>query len=69
MTEQITVEEIRRLRLEPGDHLLVRVPHDTTHATVTVMRKYFAELWPSVPVMVVAADIDISVVNQPGPSS
>ncbi len=64
----ILLSDVRRLRVEPGDALLVTVPAELADPeTIACIRAAFAESLPDARVFVVCDGIDVAVVTPPHP--
>jgi len=60
----ITITDIQRIVVHPGEVLLVRVPAFTSHLDHDRIIKAFKEALPDVPVFVVIDTVEFSVVSQ-----
>jgi hypothetical protein len=60
----ITITDIQRLVVHPGEVLIVRVPGNISHAEHTRVVDAFAQALPDVPVFVVRADVEFAVIAQ-----
>lgn len=56
------ITDIKRLRVEPGDHLIV-VLRDADPADLQEARVTFDECWPGVPVVLASGPVEMVVVN------
>lgn len=57
--------EVRRLRVNPGDSLLVTVPANMSMDQVVYVRDCFRGRFDGAEVLIVSDDIDITVVEKP----
>src|SRR5262245_64920085 len=62
MSEHITIEDVQRLDVRPGDVLLVTVPADTTPDQVTRLVEVFESRLPDVRVIVKGTSVGVEVV-------
>jgi pyruvate kinase len=63
--ETIQVEKIQRLRVEPGETLVVTMPRHSTAENVSVAAKVIRERVPDgVEVLVVSGGIELSVIER-----
>lgn len=60
--EGAEIEEIKRLKLEPGDHLLVKLPEDATLSDIENAKSAFAVGWPDVRVVFHGVPIEVQAV-------
>lgn len=59
----VEIEEIKRLKLEPGDHLLVKLPEDATFSDLENAKRAFAVGWPDVRVVLHGVPIEVQAVS------
>ncbi len=63
MSEPITIEDVKRLDVHPGDVLLVTLPHAMNAQMADAARAQFAAALPGVKVILKAPDIAVEVVS------
>ena len=59
----IEIEEVRRLRLDPGDILVLKAPNVLTAEQCEEIRKQLEGEFPDNRVLVMTADFDLEVVT------
>ncbi len=64
MSETITIEDVKRLDVQPGDVLLVTVPPVAAAQQADQIRAVFAEALPGVKIIVRSSDVDVEVVSE-----
>ena len=60
----ITITDIQRLVVHPGEVLIVRVPGNASQAERTRVIDAFKQALPGVPVFVVRDDVEFTVIAQ-----
>lgn len=68
MEEKITVEDVQRLNVKPGDVLLVTVPRTTPPEAAQRIKNTFETQLP-IRVLVKSADVQVEVVTEDGASA
>ncbi len=63
MTDDILLSDVRRLRLEPGDALLVTVPANLSVEQLHRIRATLSDSLPGTRVLVVFEGVDVSVLS------
>jgi hypothetical protein len=56
--------EVRRLRLEPGDTLVLRTPRPVPPTTATHLAAALREQFPGAQVLVLESGLDLEIVSQ-----
>lgn len=66
MTEEIVIKEIEvsKLRLRPGDVLVVHMPKDTRHSWMQRLALHLNKMLPRTPALLVAHDVTLSIMSQ-----
>ena len=57
------IEDIKRLRIEPGDCLFVHVPATTTMEELQRLADVFSRHWPGVPTLIIPGEVELEVVS------
>jgi hypothetical protein len=57
------IEQVARLRLEPGDVVVVTIAAKLTRAKAEEVRRQFADALPDHTVIVTTPDVDVKAVN------
>lgn len=65
MSEEILIKEVEvsKLRLRPGDVLVVHLPKDTRHSWMQKLAMHLHKVLPRNPALLVAEDVTLSVVS------
>lgn len=67
MGGDLEFEEVRILRLQPGDEIIVRVARQRAEPeNLEQVRRLAEERWPNNRVTVLSGDVDIEIVRQDG---
>ena len=65
MADEIIIKEleVQKLRLRPGDVVVVHLPRDTKHSWMQKLALHLHKLLPRNPALLIANDIQISVAS------
>lgn len=66
MSEEIVLKEVevQKLRLRPGDVLVISLPKDTKHSWMANLGRHLTRILPRNPSLIIANDVKISVVSK-----
>lgn len=59
----IELEEVRRLRVEPGDALVVKMAHPVSREVHKRIRNQFEQTHPGVTILILEPGIDLEVLS------
>jgi hypothetical protein len=62
MTGPIQLDDVRRLHLDPGDSLLIRVPSEMRPEQMAQVRDEIRHVFPTLRAMIVTPEIEVEIV-------
>ncbi len=65
VSETVLPLEVRRLRVEPGDTLVLRAPWKLSADYANILIRDLQARFPGVPILVLADGIDLDVLSKP----
>lgn len=63
--EQIVNDTIKALKVGPGEAVLLQLPFNTEQGSADKLAFQVRRSWPGVPVLIVAGEVEVSVVEYP----
>jgi hypothetical protein len=63
MSTSLEGTEVQRLRLKPGDHIVIKIKDRISREQVKAIKNDAEKQWPGYPITVLSGDMDIAVVE------